>query len=289
MTTKPVVVGTDGSSESMLAVEWAAREAELRGAPLQIASVAEVLPRMTPAPYVVNVVDIETVASRIYQHRDEVLARAAQAATAMAPSLEVGTTPLDGPPAVAVTQAAGDALMLVVGSRGSDAFAALVLGSTGRYAALHASCPVVVVRAETFAVHRQVVVGIRDPKDCAATLGFAFEEAALRHASLLAVHAWQSPRTLIPEGAGALRAAAEATTALDELLHTWQAKYPEVEISQDIVHGHPGRVLAGLSASADLVVLGRHGPHRSHGTARVLHAVLSHARGPVITVPSTPA
>jgi nucleotide-binding universal stress UspA family protein len=278
MSTRPVVVGTDGSAESMLAVEWAAREAELRGAPLQIVSVAEVLPRMTLAPHVV---DIETVASSTYKHRDEVLVKAAQAATAMAPGLEVGTSPLDGPPGVAVTHAGDDALMLVVGSRGNGAFAALVLGSVGRYAALHASCPVVVVREETVAAHPQIVVGIRDPQDCAAALGFAFEEAALRHASLLAVHAWQSPRVLLPEGPGELRDA-RATTALDELMRTWRAKYPDVETSQDIVHGHPGRVLAGLSATADLVVLGRRG---THGPAGVTHAVLSHAHGPVITVP----
>lgn len=284
MSTKPVVAGTDGSAESMQAVEWAAREAGLRGAPLQIVSVAEVLPRMTMAPHVI---DIETVASSTYKHRDEVLVKAAQAATAVAPGLEVGTSPLDGPPGVAVTRAGDDALMLVVGSRGNGAFAALVLGSVGRYAAMHASCPVVVVREETAAAHRQVVVGIRDPQESAAALGFAFEEAALRHASLLAVHAWQTPRALLPDMPAGMHDAAAA--GLDELLRDWQAKYPEVEASKDIVHGHPGRILAGLSATADLVVLGRRAPHRPHGPASVIHAVLSHAHGPVITVPSAPA
>ena len=38
MAAKPVVAGTDGSKESMRAVEWAAREAVLRGAPLRIVS-----------------------------------------------------------------------------------------------------------------------------------------------------------------------------------------------------------------------------------------------------------
>ena len=51
-----------------------------------------------------------------------------------------------------------------------------------------------------------------------------------------------------------------------------------------LVHGHPGRALAGLSARADLVVLGWRSAH--HGPGSVMHAVLSHAHGPVVTVPS---
>ena len=58
----------------------------------------------------------------------------------------------------------------------------------------------------------------------------------------------------------------------------------DVPVSQDLVHGHPGRALAGLSARADLVVLGRRSAH--HGPGSVMHAVLSHAHGPVVTVPS---
>ncbi len=54
MTAKPIVAGTDGSAEAMLTVEWAAREAALRGAPLRIVSAAEILPRMA-APQLMNV------------------------------------------------------------------------------------------------------------------------------------------------------------------------------------------------------------------------------------------
>jgi len=271
MTTKPIVAGADGSTESLLAVEWAAREATLRGAPLRIVSAAEIFPRMTLPPHGV---DFETVATSISKDRDQALAAAAKAAAAMAPGLLIDTDPLDGPPAQAVTYSGSGALMLVVGSRGLSAFAAMTLGSVSRYAAMHASCPVVVVREETMAVHRLVVVGIRDPEDCASALAFAFEEAQLHKAHLRAVHVWQSPdRQTIGE--------------LDDLLNDWQGKYPGVDVSQEVVHGHPGGVLADLSARADLVVLGRHG--RSGltlpGPARVVHAVMNHAHGPVVTVP----
>ena len=84
--------------------------------------------------------------------------------------------------------------MLVVGFRGIGAFTAMVLGSVARYAADHASCPVVVVREETAAMHRLVGVGVGDLDDCDGPLAFAFEEAALRKASLLTVHAWHAPQ-----------------------------------------------------------------------------------------------
>ena len=46
MTTRPVVVGVDGSEESLRAVEWAAREAHRHGAPLRLVSAPAVPPRM---------------------------------------------------------------------------------------------------------------------------------------------------------------------------------------------------------------------------------------------------
>jgi nucleotide-binding universal stress UspA family protein len=164
--------------------------------------------------------------------------------------------------------------MLVVGSRGVGAFTALILGSVSRYAAIHASCPVVVVRDEISAEHRQVAVGIGDPDTSAAALSFAFEEATLRKASLLVVHAWNAPQS---EGArvweafaapGARAIAEQLTSKLTALLDDWRAKYPDVPVSQDVVAGHPGRALAGLSARADLVVIGRHpGPRRRSSAA----------------------
>jgi nucleotide-binding universal stress UspA family protein len=275
MTTKPIVVGTDGSAQAVRAVEWAAREAVLWGAPLRIVSAAEMPPRMSMPPQAVG---IKTVATHLSGDRDLALATAALAAATAAPGLLIDTDPLDGSPAQAVTGSGSGALLLVVGSHGSGAFAAMTLGSVSRYAPVHASCPVVVVRDGTTATDRLVAVGIRSPLDCGAALAFAFEEAHLRGAALLAVHAWQT---------GDSRAAEQAAVQLDDLLDEWQCKYPDVSARRDVVHGHPGRVLADLSARADLVVLGRHIAHDRPvpGPARVIHAVVGHAHGPVVTVP----
>ncbi len=287
MSAKPVVAATDGSEESLRAVDWAAREAVLRGVPLRIVSAAGLLPRMMESP---GHPGFETVTDALSEDRDRALAAAAARAAAVSPDLLVDTDHLTGAPAQAVAESGSGAMMLVVGSRGSGAFTALVLGSVSRYAATHASCPVVVVRDETTAAHRQVAVGVGDPETSGAALSFAFEAAVLRHASVLAVHAWNTPRSETvrafedlgaPGGRGVQEQLAKRLTAL---VDDWQRKYPDVPVSQDVVYGHPGRALAGLSARADLVVIGRH--PGSHGPGAVTHAVLNHAHGPVVSVPS---
>ena len=290
MTAKPVVAATDGSAGSLRAIEWAAREAVLRSAPLRITSAAS-LPKMVMLPLQP---ERDAALGFVRAHRDRALAAAAARAAELAPGLRVDTDPVEGQAARAVTGSGSDALMLVVGFRGIGAFAATVLGSVARYVAEHASCPVAVVRDETVAARRLVGVGVGDLDDCAGTLAFAFEEAALRQAGLIAIHAWHAPQagtfwagTQYPPP-GWHTVAAAAARQLTLLMDTWRHKYPDVPVRHDVVHGHPGRALAGLSARADLVVIGRHAAHpgpQCPGSVR--HAVLNHAHGPVVIVPSS--
>ena len=291
MAAKPIVAGTDGSEESLRAVDWAAREATLRGAPLRIVSAATLLPRMVPRAGSAEYDDVTDV---LVKDRDRALAAAAERAAKMAPGLLIDTDQLTGAPAEAVTESGAGALMLVVGSRGRGAFTAMLLGSVSRYVATHASCPVVVVRDATTATHRQVGIGIGDLDHCSDSLTFAFEEASLRKASLLAIHAWRAPQTDISRAGDEFTAAdshsleAEAARQLDGLLNDWREKYPDVPVSHDVAHGHPGRALVGLSARADLVVIGKHAhPTGRQGPGSVRHALLNHAHGPVAVVPSS--
>jgi nucleotide-binding universal stress UspA family protein len=284
------VAGTDGSEESLRAVGWAAREAALRGAPLRIVAAAVLLPRMLSRA---GASQYDTVTDVLVKARDSALAAAAERAAQAAHGVLIDTDQLSGPPAEAIVASGSGALMLVVGSRGIGAFTALLLGSASRYAASHASCPVVVVRDEAPSPHGLVGVGVGDLDNCGDSLTFAFEEASLRQASVLALHSWHTPQTEISR-AGQMftapeqqAAAADAGRHLTALLDEWRAKYPDVQVSQDVVHGHPGRALVGLSARADLVVIGRHDRHPDlQGPGSVRHAVLNHAHGPVAIVPS---
>jgi nucleotide-binding universal stress UspA family protein len=290
MTAKPIVAATDGSEHSLQAVEWAAAESVLRGTRLRIVSAAAALPRMAAGP---SGSDVGNVSDVLHRNRDQALDAAAARAAAAAPDLAIDTDIISGPPAEAVADSGSGALMLVVGSRGAGAFTALVFGSVSRYVSSHAPCPVVVIRDVPPAPQRHVGVGLGDLDTCADALTFAFEEAALRKASLTVVHAWEAPPVDLSRagesftGPGRHHVEEEAGKQLGGFLDSWRSKYPDVKVSQDVVHGHPARALVGLSARADLVVIGRHAAHAGRpGPGAVRHAVLNHAHGPVVTVPS---
>ena len=275
MASKPIVAGTDGSEESLRAVGWAAREAALRGAPLRIVGTAGILPRMSPRAGASGST-YDTVTDVLDKDRDRALAAAAERAAKTAAGVLIDADELTGPTAQAVTEAGSGALMLV-------------LGSVSRYAASHASVPVMVVRDESPAAHQLIGVGVADTESCRDALTFALEEASLRHAGLHAIHSWHTPQSDITRAGpvpteSRAEAAADAAAALAGLLDECRAKYPDVPVTHEVVHGHPGRALAGLSARADLVVIGRRPGAPGPGSVR--HALLNHAHGPVAVVPS---
>jgi nucleotide-binding universal stress UspA family protein len=290
MAAKAIIAATDGSEESLRAVEWAARETVLRQEVLRIVSVPMLPPRMSPDP-----TGLETTGGILHEGAQRALASATERVAQIEPGLAVTTEVLAGAPAQALLKAAADASLMVVGSRGAGGFAAMVLGSVSRYLATRAPCPVVVAREETMAVHREIVVGVHDPDQSAAALAFAFEEANLRNARLMAVYAWAwslpstgSVGTLTPQERAVMSSSdirAYAATRLESVLSKWQENYPAVQAGWEIVHAHPARALIGASARADLVVLGRHATGSSVGS--ITHPVVGHAHGSVAIVPGS--
>jgi nucleotide-binding universal stress UspA family protein len=279
---KPIVVGADGSEQSLRAVGWAAREAVRRDVPLRIVSVLTLKKRtgsLTPA---------ETPAGTTCTAAGKILADAADRAAMAAHRLTIDTSLLTGYPGLVLAGLTGQASMIVVGSRSAGGRPAITTGAVRGYLATHASCPVVIGGDETAIVHHQIIVGIRDPGACEAPLGFAFEEASLRAARLVAVQAWYwfrpagTQRGVMDSG----QISADALTRLFLLLESWREKYPDVEVGEEILHARAGRALADASSAADLLVLGRQGGRGNLDSPAgpVTRAVLHYAHGPVAIV-----
>jgi nucleotide-binding universal stress UspA family protein len=142
-----LVVGVDGSGTATLAVRWAAREAALRGAILELVSAWEI--PVTGVGFGYGLAPIpEEMLKGLERGAEELVAAAAEIARTEAPEAVVESRVVEGPAASALLEASKDADMLVVGSRGMGGFRELLLGSVSQQCAHHAACPVVIVRHE---------------------------------------------------------------------------------------------------------------------------------------------
>lgn len=283
MAIKPIVVGTDGSEPSLRAVDWATREAVVRDVPLRIVSVCAIQPRTN------WVIPHDSGGERLCETAGQALQEGGDRADTAAHGLTIDTSLLVGEPGPVLADAARNTLMLVVSSGGVSGLTTKAFGSVARYAATHAPCAVVIHRDQA-AVHHRIVTGIRDVDDGDAALDFAFDEASHRGAHLLAVQAWYGSR---PAGAGGSavkpkRVSSAAFVRLARLLEPWQEKYPEVEVGAEVIHARPAQALAEITASADLLVLGRRRGRLAGTDSRLgptTLAVLQRARGPLAIVP----
>jgi nucleotide-binding universal stress UspA family protein len=277
-----VIVGTDGSTVALRAVEWAAREAALRRVRLRIVSVPEQWPYHERPGKTAGELVASTVSAADRAAAERAVEAARGRAADLAPGLSIDTSVPDGSPADELIASAAGERMLVVGSRGSGGFSGLVLGSMSRYLATHAPVPVVVTREDTPAARGEIVVGTRRTRQAEAAVQFAFEEAELHGADLVAVEALPGRLAALADVDGELLTVIARQLEAD--LAGRRAEYPSVKIRAEVVQAHPGRVLMAASARASLVVLGRHGGHSQ--LLGTVHAVLGHAHGPVAVVPA---
>lgn len=136
-----VVVGADGSPDSVAAVRRGAEEADRLGAVLEVVHAWE-------DPAVVNGVTwVPPDLSELTQEEERlVLAEAVAGLGEDYPDLEVVRTLVRAQPAAALLAAASAARLVVVGSRGLRGVARMLLGSTSHALVLHSPCPVLVVR-----------------------------------------------------------------------------------------------------------------------------------------------
>ncbi len=139
--TRRIVVGVDGSPESVEALRYAARLAASSGTTID-AVIAWQYPY--PIGWAMPDWDPHEAARKV------IIAAADEAFGTDRPR---GTNLLvrEGNAARVLIEASGEAQLLVVGSRGRGGFAGLRLGSVSAHCAEHAKCPVLVIHGEQVA------------------------------------------------------------------------------------------------------------------------------------------
>jgi len=288
----PVVVGVDGidTSHGTALLEFAAREAHLRRTALWLVHAYQ----WTPLP--TFGASARTEAEQAMREAAvALLSQAAAIVRAEYPHLHVETAPVNKNTAEALADISPIASLVVVGGRGRSGFAGQLLGSVALRVLSHARCPVVVVRGDMHGVTRSLMVGVdvEAPATGPEVLDFAFGEAALRHVGVRAVHAcdWQGYVTVTAEREEPEQLhyiACDRRRSLDAVLEPWADKYPDVDVTADVLPRSPSKALVDGSGMAGLIVLGAkvHGDeHDGVRLGAVAHTVLHHARCPVAIVP----
>lgn len=119
-----IVVGVDGSDASQKAVAYAAERASMRGVPL--IAVYAWMPPLTPGlEYLWSEELVESQRSAA----EEAIAIGTAGLASRYPDLEIERRIVQAPPVAALLQAAENADMIVVGSRGRGGISRLLLGS----------------------------------------------------------------------------------------------------------------------------------------------------------------
>ena len=287
-----ILVGVDGSPESLGAVDWAVARAARDGWRVHILC-AYSLPSFTTASLDGGYAALDDTAVRSGAQAvvDEAVARAQDKDVTVTGSLETGD------PAGVLVDLSGEAALAVVGTRGGGGFADRLLGTVSSALPAHAHCPTVVVPRHTegaeYTPVRRIVVGVDGSESARKALRWAVHEAEAWEAELTAIAA-----VPMASGAGALawlpaavdreQVLADVRSGLDRAVADAVEGHPAVVVRRHALDGNAAELMAEFSTAVDLVVVGSRGRGGFSGLllGSVSQGVLSHASCPVMVVPA---
>ena len=287
-----ILVGVDGSPESLGAVDWAVARAARNDWRVHILC-AYSLPSLTTASLDGGYAALDDTAVRSGAQAvvDEAVARVQGRNVVVTSSLETGD------PAGVLVDLSGEAALAVVGTRGGGGFADRLLGTVSSALPAHAHCPTVVVPRHTegaeYTPVRRIVVGVDGSESARKALRWAVHEAEAWEAELTAIAA-----VPMASGAGALawlpaavdreQVLADVRSGLDRAVADAVEGHPAVVVRRHALDGNAAELMAEFSTAVDLVVVGSRGRGGFSGLllGSVSQGVLSHASCPVMVVPA---
>jgi nucleotide-binding universal stress UspA family protein len=286
----PVVVGVDGTDQSLNAVRFAVAEAVRMGCGLCLVHALPELADTAPIVPLAGFEIFDEVSQRIMQQAEQTARAASGDGLPLEKVIRTGTR------VHVLVEASEEARLVVLGHRDRPAHERVLTGSTSTGVATRAHCPVVCVPTSWTGApdHQRVVVGLEDPEHSHELLTRAFAAASARRARLRVLHAWRLQRPY-DELAVESEAADSWTGQLHQRLRTaladLKSAFPEVDVDLDVVHEDAATALLAACQDADLLLLGRRGRGARLGfplgsTAR---ALLRESSCPVEITPLHPA
>ena len=187
-----ILVCVDDSPAAKVAVDWAARDAELRNVSLTL--VHAVSPNLTTwwdTPLPPGLAQWQKEHGR--RLLDDAVKVAENACDRPGPT-QIHTEVLSSAAIPTLVDLSKDAELVVAGSRGSGGWSGRILGSVSAALVRHAHCPVAIVHDEDplmqYPDQAPVLVGIDGSSASELATAIAFEEASRRNVGLIALHAW---------------------------------------------------------------------------------------------------
>lgn len=139
-----IIVGVDGSPTADAALRWAIEEATIRDAEIDVIHAWQEPPAVTPAAQV-TALDLAALVEVSAERCLETVIRRVVLEGVAGDTVHIRPWVTHGQAGPVLVEAANDADLLVVGTRGLGTVGRLMLGSVSTYCVHHGHCPVVVI------------------------------------------------------------------------------------------------------------------------------------------------
>lgn len=279
MANNEILVGVDGSTQSDVAVLWAAREAASRGARLNVVHACDAGSMNLWAT-------TASIRSELRMSARPLVDAAVRLVEAEQPAVAVRGRVLIGRPARILLLLSKQMDLVVIGRSGRGALGRIWFGSIAERVLARADSPVVAVGPARGTITR-VAVAVDETAAAEATLRFAFEQASRRRVPLVAIHVVGPAQWPAPGNAAPSDLATATHQRLRDELAPYTQQFPAVHATSLVRVGSVVDELLVDRAPDELVVLGHH--HRPALATRQLGtitaAVLHHAPCSVAVVP----
>ncbi|MFT0761586.1 universal stress protein [Actinomyces sp. F1_1611] len=287
-----IVVGVDGSRESLDAALWAGEHAKRVNGHLTVVCA---YPTASYSAAALDggfaVVDDESLHQGALDAANEAAAAVRE---------QVGVDPevsaLVGDPSIVLAELSKECDLIVIGSRGGGGFADRLLGAVSSAVPAHSKCPVVTVpphrSGKPFTPIERIVVGVDGSDQASTALVKAVDLAFAWQAELTAVVA--IPVATAGGAMAWLPVAVDRQVLLDDIMESLNSAIEkalngrDMWVARHVLDGSPAALLTEFSTAVDLVVVGTRGRGGFAGMllGSTSQTVLHHSTCPVMTVPS---